>query len=138
MRANVGVVEEPQDPMRRQIAAARKHAGISQEVLAESLGLTKSTVGRWESGKSPIPSLPYQRRGLIAEILEITGAPPETFNERVEVDRVAALETEVADLKQTLADALFRELEADEEAELRQYLTSEWRSEEQGREAANE
>lgn len=90
------MVSEP-DPFRQQLAAARHYGNMSQEQLAKALGITKSTLARWESGNTPPPQVRYQRRGLIAELMEITGAPPEIFGYptaggllslRLDVDRV--------------------------------------------------
>lgn len=38
--------------LRKGLAARRKAAGYSQERLAELLGVTPGTVGRWDRGKS--------------------------------------------------------------------------------------
>ncbi|MFG2113909.1 helix-turn-helix transcriptional regulator [Streptomyces sp. NPDC048718] len=51
------------------LAERRKALGYSQEKLAETLGVDRTTVGRWESGR--IKPQPPQRRGL-AIALEVT------------------------------------------------------------------
>ncbi|MFJ3930891.1 helix-turn-helix domain-containing protein [Streptomyces sp. NPDC090029] len=51
------------------LAERRKALGYSQEKLAELLGVDRTTVGRWESGR--IKPQPPQRRGL-AIALEVT------------------------------------------------------------------
>ncbi|MCX4591224.1 helix-turn-helix transcriptional regulator [Streptomyces sp. NBC_01549] len=51
------------------LAGRRKTLGYSQEKLAELLGVDRTTVGRWESGR--IEPQPPQRRGL-ASALEVT------------------------------------------------------------------
>jgi len=38
--------------MKERIAEARKHLGLSQTKLAEKLGVTRSTVCAWESGRN--------------------------------------------------------------------------------------
>lgn len=53
------------------LAERRKALGYSQEKLAELLGVDRTTVGRWESGR--IKPQPPQRRGL-AIALEVTPA----------------------------------------------------------------
>lgn len=50
------------------IRAARKGAGLSQEKLAVELGVSWSTVNRYESGKN---TPPLNRLRLIAEVLEV-------------------------------------------------------------------
>lgn len=69
---------------RRELAVRRKAAGFSQEGLAEHLGCTPSTVGRWERGTST-PEPPTQPRlaralGLksmqeLVDLLHPTGLP---------------------------------------------------------------
>ncbi|MFF9397258.1 MULTISPECIES: multiprotein-bridging factor 1 family protein [unclassified Streptomyces] len=51
------------------LAERRKTLGYSQEKLAQLLGVDRTTVGRWESGR--IEPQPPQRRGL-ASALEVT------------------------------------------------------------------
>lgn len=51
------------------LAERRRTLGYSQETLAESLGVDRTTVGRWESGKSA--PQPPQRRPL-ATALEVS------------------------------------------------------------------
>ncbi|WP_326660548.1 helix-turn-helix transcriptional regulator [Streptomyces sp. NBC_00385] len=51
------------------LAKRRKTLGYSQETLAQLLGVDRTTVGRWESGR--IDPQPPQRRGL-AIALEVS------------------------------------------------------------------
>ena len=63
----------------------RKHAGLSQEALAEKIGVSRQTVAKWESGESAPDILNCDR---LAELYEISlddllhgeltekGAPP--------------------------------------------------------------
>ncbi|GGM74643.1 hypothetical protein GCM10012275_51670 [Longimycelium tulufanense] len=53
---------------RKQLANARKAAGLTQEELAARLGVERSTVARWEAGETS--PQPWLRRGL-AKILQI-------------------------------------------------------------------
>ena len=46
----------------------RKQAGLSQEALAEKLGVTRQTLAKWENGES-IPDI--QRCDQIAEVFQI-------------------------------------------------------------------
>jgi transcriptional regulator with XRE-family HTH domain len=117
----------------QQFVRARKHANLSQQALADALGVDKGTVKRWEGGglKNPMPR--YQRRGLIAEVLEITGAPLETFTEPPAVDRVADLEARLEATNAALRDLAARQLDEDEETEWQRYLATDSHSVEQGR-----
>ncbi len=48
--------EHMSDPERAErIAEALDHAGITQPELAERLGMSLSTVGRWKTGKTHVP-----------------------------------------------------------------------------------
>lgn len=79
---------------REALAARRKAAGFSQERLAEHLGVTTGTVGRWERGEAT-PEPPTQRR--LVRALDLTGVQellellypqkslPQVVDERVEV-----------------------------------------------------
>ena len=51
------------------IRSARKSAGMSQEELGRKLGIGKSSVSEWESGKHPIP---MDVMDQIAEILNVS------------------------------------------------------------------
>jgi putative transcriptional regulator len=50
------------------IKAAREQAGLSQEQLAQKLGVTRQTVGSWERGKTQ-PSLTMI--ALLCKLLDI-------------------------------------------------------------------
>jgi transcriptional regulator with XRE-family HTH domain len=63
-------------PLKRtRLAARRKSVGLSQESLAEALGVDRSTVARWESGETePQPWLrPRLARVLAVSMDELTG-----------------------------------------------------------------
>lgn len=53
----------------QQIAAARKEKGMTQEMLAEQLGVTRQAVARWETGKA-LPST--ANLFMLREVLNIT------------------------------------------------------------------
>lgn len=51
--------------MKLSLRAARVNAGFSQEKLAKLIGVSKSTVSRWETGILPVPE------SLLLRICEI-------------------------------------------------------------------
>src|SRR3954452_17481941 len=53
-------------PRRGELAVRRRTVGLSQEALAERLGVERSTVARWESGRT-CPQ-PWTRRALAREL----------------------------------------------------------------------
>ena len=53
------------------IASARKEKGMTQEMLAEQLGVTRQAVARWETGKA----LPGTANLFM--LRELLGIPPE-------------------------------------------------------------
>ena len=55
----------------QQIASARKEKGMTQEMLAEKLGVTRQAVARWETGKA----LPGTANQFM--LRELLGIPPE-------------------------------------------------------------
>lgn len=62
------------------ILTARKHAGLTQEALAEAVGVSRQTIAKWEAGEST-PDL--DMAGALAKALEISlddlvqiGLPP--------------------------------------------------------------
>jgi len=57
----------PMMPKRNAMIAARKRAGLSQEVIAERMGVSSAQISRWETGKDGIPS---QRFGPLSRAYE--------------------------------------------------------------------
>ena len=51
------------------IYQARKKAGLSQEALADALGVTRQAVSKWETGKS-VPDTENLRR--MAQVLAVS------------------------------------------------------------------
>lgn len=71
----------------QQIASARKEKGMTQEMLAEQLGVTRQAVARWETGKAlPGTANLFMLRKLL-------GIPPETADVGA-ADAEEAAETE--------------------------------------------
>lgn len=61
------VVEQPQ--IGKLIRALRLEAGLTQEQLAAQLGVTHSSVGRWENGRSkPSPLAMQKVDGMLQEM----------------------------------------------------------------------
>lgn len=61
------------EPVRILIQRARQRKRMTQQELADALGVSKSTVAHWETGKH----FPLQNAGAIEELLEITIPAPE-------------------------------------------------------------
>ncbi len=57
----------------REMAAVRRQLGLSQEGLAQVLGVASRSVARWEAGHATPSPLAAQRLRLVAEILEKAG-----------------------------------------------------------------
>jgi transcriptional regulator with XRE-family HTH domain len=53
------------------IARARHRKGMTQQELADALGVAKSTVGDWERGES----YPLRFAGVVEEVLDIKIPP---------------------------------------------------------------
>jgi len=51
------------------ISSLRRSAGLSQEALAEKLGVSRQTVAKWETGES-VPDV--LRCGAMAELFDVT------------------------------------------------------------------
>jgi transcriptional regulator with XRE-family HTH domain len=61
---------------RRRLAERRKALGYSQEVLAEKLGIDRTTVGRWERGDSqPYPYI----RPRLSRVLDVSASELDTL-----------------------------------------------------------
>jgi len=56
-------------PLRLSLRAARVNAGLTQESLATRIGVSKTTINSWESGKTS-PDVKHLRM-----VCEITGIP---------------------------------------------------------------
>lgn len=60
---------------------AREHAGLTQQQLADELNVTRFTVTRWETGKTPMPKVKWARAlkllKLTASDIPTTPAVPE-------------------------------------------------------------
>ncbi len=54
----------------------RKRLGLSQELLGRRVGVSQTTVGRWESGEAPPPRATQKRLMALAEEAGL-GSPPE-------------------------------------------------------------
>lgn len=54
------------------LAKARKHAGITQDEMAEKLGVSHSTIAKWELDKSQ----PRNMLTLVEKWAELTGVSP--------------------------------------------------------------
>lgn len=50
---------------------AREHAGLTQQQLADALNVTRFTVTRWETGKTPMPKVKWARA---LKILKLTAS----------------------------------------------------------------
>jgi transcriptional regulator with XRE-family HTH domain len=81
----------------RQIATARTRRGLTQAALAQQIGVSESTVQRWEGGALP----PYRRLLRLAQLLVVP------LEELIEVrlgmtEQIAALRDEIAEIKTML------------------------------------
>lgn len=56
------------------LAAVRRQVGLTQERLAERLGVGLTTLQAWESGRNPLPRLPYGRLRQVRRSLAAAGA----------------------------------------------------------------
>jgi len=65
----------------RKLAELRRRKGLTQEDLAELLGVTRVTVARWETGKL-VPST-----SSILKLSEVLGVPPSYFFESEELQK---------------------------------------------------
>jgi len=61
--------------MGKEIAAARRQAGLTQSKMSELMDIPKRTIENWESGKSVPP--PYVKRLVINELNRISLATKE-------------------------------------------------------------
>lgn len=62
-----GMNEMPPITLKHRLRMAREHAGLEQSHLAMALGISRNTIGRWESG-SHVPTL-----GMIKQWAAETG-----------------------------------------------------------------
>jgi transcriptional regulator with XRE-family HTH domain len=88
----------PKNPVRVFICQWREHIGLTQEQLADRLGVTKSTISRWEGSKR-IPSINVLAaicEGLDIPIRAIWNPPPPPRGAK----------TEPAELAQEFSDFL--------------------------------
>ena len=60
-------VDDPDGEVGARIAAARRAAGLTQQALAEAVGVTRSAVAQWETGRAG------QLRGNLARIAATLG-----------------------------------------------------------------
>ena len=76
----------------QRIHLARRHAGFSQRALADEVGVQRSAVSHWESGKQPTTA----NLGRVALITEVnfewlaTGRGVMTLSEQVRMDSIPA------------------------------------------------
>lgn len=64
-----------------QLVAWRTRAGLTQQQLAERLGVRQSAVGNWESGRNDIG------RDVLARIGEVLEVPPVELGEALSLPR---------------------------------------------------
>ncbi|PWW54282.1 helix-turn-helix domain-containing protein [Actinokineospora spheciospongiae] len=79
---------------------ARRTAGLTQERLAESLGVDVTTLQSWESGRRPLAAMPAGDFFRLGDRLIHLGAPPSTrrhLREALEADLVLATGITAAD-----------------------------------------
>ena len=67
------------DEMPRLLKAARAYAGVSQEELAERIGVSLATVSAWERGKTRVPKV--ARAGVVEGLIDL-GGPAHLFDGR--------------------------------------------------------
>lgn len=75
------------------LAVVRRHAGFTQERLAERLGVGLTTLQAWESGRNPLPRLPYGRLRQVRRSLAAAGAEHRllrTWDAALDADSVLA------------------------------------------------
>lgn len=51
----LGIMERRKSGVKISLKAARVNAGYSQSTLAKKIGVSKSTISRWETGKLSVP-----------------------------------------------------------------------------------
>lgn len=64
------VLRKPKTLRQSQVAALRTRLGVSQEALAQALGVSSRTVARWEEGAATPSPLAFARLRLLTEIRE--------------------------------------------------------------------
>lgn len=65
--------------MKISLKAARNNCNLSQVLLAKKLGVSKSTISRWESGDIPIPEK------MLRELCVICGVNEKNIKVRKEI-----------------------------------------------------
>lgn len=99
------------------LAAIRSHVGMTQQGLAEAMGVGLTAVQGWESGRRPLINLPMARIGKLRRILQLSTASTThltVLNDALQADSILAelntAEPELHPLAMVVPDRLLTEL----------------------------
>jgi len=71
--------EKTSDEMPAVLRAARAYAQLSQDEVAEALGVSSGTVSAWERGRTTVPTI--ARPGVLQGLRKMTGLDDDFFDQ---------------------------------------------------------